>query len=158
VKAIDFDKLVPIKRMQGETSDETNLLQGHYQEAEAFIRSFAWCRSIIDCYYRIGIGGIFAIFLFRIVPTSINVDEYLWVIVGDLPPAYLVTDLSPTPAGALRIYIGEMQRWVDAVQKGKPITDVIPVNVPPTAEYAEQLERRLEFLRLSVLPQVANSH
>jgi len=77
------------------------------------------------------------------------------VVVGDVPSAYLVADDAPNPAKALRVYLDEMQRWVDAAQAGKPVVDLIPVNVPPTKEAAAQLQSRLVFLRDKVLSEYA---
>jgi hypothetical protein len=64
----------------------------------------------------------------------------------------VVTDDAPNPASALDAYIGGMQSWVDAVRSGGSVDDRIPVNVPPTAEYADLLDRRLKFLDEKILP------
>jgi hypothetical protein len=37
------------------------------------------------------VGGVVSTFLFRI-DAEPNIDEWLWVVVGDLPSCYLVTD------------------------------------------------------------------
>ena len=87
-----------------------------------------------------------AVFLFEIVPTAKDVDTFLWVVVGDVPPAYLVTDDSRTPREAMRAYVDEMREWVDAVRNGGAIDDVIPVKVPPTREWADRLAGRLDLL------------
>jgi hypothetical protein len=98
---------------------------------------------------------VVAVFLFRIVPKQEGVDEWLWVVVGDLPSAYLVTDDNPTPASALEAYVAEMSAWVDAVENGRPVADLIPVNVPPTRENSQQLRNRLTFLSANVIPRYA---
>jgi hypothetical protein len=84
-------------------------------------------------------------------PAAAGVDEWLWVVVGDLPPAYLVADGNPTWQEALAGYIDEMRRWVDAAMAGAPVDDLIPVNTPPTAEYAEMLGSRLRTLEETLL-------
>ena len=91
-------------------------------------------------------------FLFRIFPRSQDVDECLWVVVGDVPPAYLVTDESRTPAEALRTYISEMRYWVAAVESGKPVNELIPVNAPANPDTAMALKKRLAFLESEILP------
>ena len=93
-----------------------------------------------------------AIFLAQITPHSENVDKCLWVIVGDLPPAYIVVDENPTAADALAAYCVEMEAWVEAAIEGKTVDELIPVSVPPTPEHAEQLKQRLEFIRSKILP------
>jgi hypothetical protein len=46
----------------------------------------------------------------------------------------------------LDAYIGEMETWVRAARSGESVSGLIPVNVPPTTENAEALERRLKML------------
>jgi hypothetical protein len=114
--------------------------------ALGFLQSFGWCGRVRESYLGIGIPGVVAVFLFRIVPKGPKVDELIWVVVGDVPPAYLVTDNAPNPAAALDAYIGEMETWVRAARSGESVSGLIPVNVPPTTENAEALERRLKML------------
>jgi hypothetical protein len=151
MKGIDLKKLTPSVAIEGEDATETKLLKEMLKEADGYLLGFAWCREISESYLGIGVGGVIAVFLFKIVSNADNVDEWLWVIVGDLPPAYLVVDCSPDAACALDNYIGEVQRWVDAVLAGKSVKDVIPVNAPPTVENARQLQTRLDFLKKNVL-------
>ena len=57
-----------------------------------------------------------------------------------------------TPKEALRTYIGEMRRWVAFAEYGGDPTNVIPVNVPPTPEWAETLLSRLDALERDIIP------
>ena len=91
----------------------------------------------------IPIPGVIGVFLIRITPAR------------DVPPAYLVMDDAQHPAQALRLYIDEMQLWVDAVRGGQPTTDLIPVTAPATVNYADMLASRLAFLRDRVLSDYA---
>jgi hypothetical protein len=141
--------------MRGDNDQDTALLRQMFKEAESYLCSFDWCGSIAQSYFGLGIGGVVAVFLFRIVPKQEGVDEWLWVVVGDLPSAYLVTDDNPTPASALEAYVAEMSAWVDAVENGRPVADLIPVNVPPTRENSQQLRNRLTFLSANVIPRYA---
>jgi hypothetical protein len=77
-------------------------------EAYEFMREKEWCERIDYQYLAYGIGGVVAVFLFQITPRFESVDSCLWVIVGDLPPAYLVVDENPTAADALEAYCS---RW-----------------------------------------------
>jgi len=61
-------------------------------------------------------------------------------------------DDNPTAADALDAYCLEMELWVEAVKGGKSVENLIPVNVAPTLENAEQLGGRLVFLRSEILP------
>jgi hypothetical protein len=72
----------------------------------------------------------------------------VWVVVGDVPPAYVVHEPGDSWQDALAGYVSEMQRWVDAVRVGQqPGDDIIPVNAPATTENAELLASRLGFIR-----------
>ncbi len=143
---IDFSSVVTVSEMRGDSDADTDLLRKMATDAEAFIQGFDWCKGIRDTYFGYGIGGIVAVFFLHLAPARIGVDEYLWVIVGDIPPAYLVTDESRTPSEALRTYIIEMRKWVAAAASGQPVGELIPVNMPATREYALALKRRLDFL------------
>jgi hypothetical protein len=57
-----------------------------------------------------------------------------------------VGDDNPNPALALQGYIYEMSRWVDAVEKGQPVDDLIPTRVDPTPKYAQMPKIRLEII------------
>ena len=138
--------------MTGDSDDDTGLLNKMAEEAGAYIQGFDWCTSIKDAYFGCGVGGVVAAFLFRIVPTSEEVDECLWVIVGDVPPAYLVTDESRTPSEALRTYIAEMRQWAAAAEAGESVDELIPVNVPASREAALALKKRLDFLEAEIVP------
>ena len=117
------------------------------EEARGFLSTFNWCRRTEESYFGIGYADILAVFLFRISPACTGVDDWLWVVVGDLPNAYLVTEGNLTPELAVDGYVYEMSRWVEAAKDGRPVEDLIPVNVAPTQENAEALERRLRALK-----------
>jgi len=149
---IDFSKVVPVVELRGDSEHDTELLKQMVREAEIYLSAFDWCESVAESYFGLGVGGVVAVLLFRIVPRGEGVDEWLWVIVGDLPPAYLVTDHNPTPVSALEAYVEEMSAWLAAAEGGRSVDELIPVNVPPTRENAEQLKRRLTFLISKIMP------
>ncbi len=152
---VDLSKVVPVAEMRGDDEEDTHLLEEMREEAVNYLTSFRWCLQIIDSYFGLGVGGVVAVFLFRIEPGRENVDEWVWVVVGDLPPAYITVEDAPNPATALDGYIGAMQEWVDAASAGRTVDGLIPVNVPPTREYAEMLQSRLRFLDDEILTMYA---
>ena len=137
--------------MSGEDDEETQELSELFQRAQDYLRSFRWSDGIIDSYFGIGVGKIFAVFLFEIIHSKEDVDDWVWVVVGDIPSAYITTEGIPNPACALDGYIGEMRRWVAAAERGDPIDELIPVNVPPTQEWAHALKSRLDILDRTIL-------
>lgn len=146
---------VPLARMgEGEDADEVALLHDLLNEAQAYMRHFRWCRAIKSSHFGLGVGKIVAIFLFEIDHAEAPDDDLLWVVVGDFPPAYLVTlNGAASPEEALETYIELMGEWVQAVRQGQSVAGLIPVNVPPTLDYAEQLKGRLETLKAFFLPE-----
>jgi hypothetical protein len=148
---LDFGKVVPEADLAGDDPVDTEGLRALARDARAFLQSFSWCGSVAEGYFGLGVGNLVGVFLYRIVPAAPAADEWLWVVVGDIPPAYLTIDSAPNPACALDAYIGAMQEWVEAARSGKPTDGLIPVNVAPTPENASRLESRLQFLDREVL-------
>lgn len=143
---IDWSQLVPEADIRGDSPEDTRLLKRMVREAHDYLGSFKWCRAIVEGFYGLGIGGVVGVILFKITPASPDIDSCLWVVVGDLPPAYLVVDESPTPSEALKRYVAEMRRWISAVRRRASLKDCIPVNAEPTLENAKLLEKRLDLL------------
>jgi hypothetical protein len=149
---IDRSKLQPTTHMRGEDDDDTKELRATLEEARNYLTSFAWCTRIEEEFLGLGIGGIVAVFLFRIRPVG-AVDAWLWVIAGDLPSAYLVTDRAASPVQALEVYCELMEDWIRAVRRGRPSPrDAFPVMAEPTSENADLLENRVALLRTKVIP------
>ena len=149
---IDTSGMCPFDSIAGDSAEDTALLRGMATEVEEFLSGNHWCKGIDESYLAYGIGGVIAVFLFKIVPSSPDIDKCLWVIVGDLPSAYIVTEDSPTAADAIEAYCSEMDAWVEAVETGESVEELIPVNAPSTPDFASQLKGRLEFLRDKVVP------
>jgi hypothetical protein len=141
--------------MAGEDEEETALFEEASMEAVAYLKSFAWCKQIIETYFCFGVGGVVQIFLSHIdrLASDGNVlNEWLWVIVGDLPSAYLVTDDAQSPHDALQAYCDVMQEWIGAVLSSADLSKVYPVTANPTEENASLLSSRIEFLVEEVIP------
>jgi hypothetical protein len=147
---IDRSKLQPTTQMRGEDDDETNELQATHQAARNYLASFRWCGGIDEEFFGLGIGGIVGVFLFRIRPVG-AIDEWFWVIAGDLPSAYLVTDRASSPTQALEVYCELMEDWIRVVRCGGDLRDAFPVLAEPTSANADLLEKRVGFLRKRVI-------
>ena len=121
------------------------------QEASKYLSYYKWVSRIDEQFLGYAAEGIIYIFLFKILPNRVDVDSWIWVIVGDVPPAYITCEDAKTPAEALDGYIGAMEEWVETALRGKSVSRMIPVNVPATPENAELLRKRLEFLNKEIL-------
>ena len=82
---INIDKLTEIEEIQA--------ILSLYYDAKNYIEDFDWCVSTKKCWYDkdFGIYEKIGVFLFEIEPLNKNVDDFIWVIVGDLPSVYLIT-------------------------------------------------------------------
>ena len=126
-------------------------------EAVRFLEGHSWCRRVTDGELAFAVAGVVGVFRLTCEPTRPDVPSVLWVVTGDLPPAYLVTDDAPDWQGALAGYVYEMRKWVAAARVGASTEDLIPVNVAPTAEFAEMLDGRLDFLHNELVSVDADS-
>jgi hypothetical protein len=150
-ESVDYEKLVPVEEMTGEDENEGEQLKSMLKEAEAYLASYSWCHSITREFYGLGVAGVVAVFFFEIAGDP-GVDSALWVVCGDLPSAYLVTDEAKSPCAALEVYCGLMEEWITAVRGEGAIADVFPVDAEASETNASSLERRVAFLRNEVIP------
>jgi hypothetical protein len=144
--------VVPIHEMSGDDGVDTALLRNMCVEAKRYLESFEWCKTAEPMYWGGGVGKIFSIFLFEIVASRIDVDQWLWVIVGDVPRVYLVLDECKSPSDVFDTYVGLMEQWIALARQGRTSDELPPTGVEPTPEWAAQLEQRLQFIRSNVAP------
>jgi hypothetical protein len=129
--------------------------KGFENEARAFLLAQSWCRAVRALTLKKWIEGVLALFYAEIEPDpKSGADEAVWVVVGDLPPAYLDVLSVPTAREALEAYIALLEEWVEAVRAGEPIDELMPlyhryslVSVPPTLRFAEMIALRIRFLQ-----------
>jgi len=147
--------LTPCEEITGDDAEDTRLLRAMAADSKTYLEGFAWCQNVLECYFGDGVGGIFAVFFFRIQPKDETIGDWIWVMWGDVPPAYLPLADCSSPCEAFRKYIRGMSKWADLALKsqiGLPEDGVPPVNVPSTPEWGEHLHRRLQSLLLTVGP------
>lgn len=119
---------------------------------DSYLAGFSWARRTKNVWVGISIPEALGLFLVELDPLSEDIDKYIWVVVGDLPPAYISTVYAVSPKEALEGYIAEMDAWVRAVKNGESVEELIPVNGAPTIANAEALESRLSFITTKILP------
>jgi hypothetical protein len=146
--------LVQADQLVAEDEDETLCLRQMHQDARTYLSSFSWCLGIQEARFGGGLGKVFAIFLFRIDARP-GIDSWIWVVVGDIPFAYLPLEDCGSPLGAFELYLDGMTKWIGLARQGKegkPEDGVPPVNLPATPEWAEKLSVRLEALNQIMRP------
>ena len=141
---INIDKLIEIEEIQA--------ILSLYYDAKNYIEEFDWCVSTKKCWYDKdhGIYEKIGIFLFEIETINDTVDDFIWVIVGDLPSVYLDKSVT-TGEEALETYCELMQEWADNVKSGKSLDECYPVPVETTIENADLLNSRIAFIRRELL-------
>ncbi|MFV2056788.1 MAG: hypothetical protein ACC707_09990 [Thiohalomonadales bacterium] len=150
---INFEKVVDVETYEHTLSEDVADFQNMLIEAKDEISFYNWCLNIVESYVGIFYANIVGVFLFRINPSVDDVDEWVWVIVGDLPPIYITAEESPNAACALDSYIGAMEEWIEAAEKGESVSELIPVNVLANEENANSLKIRLTMLSERILSQ-----
>jgi hypothetical protein len=148
-------ELIPSGDISGDDEQDTTLLRAMSGDAKEYISSFSWCGTILSSFFGGGVGGIFAVFLFHIRSTRPGMDPWIWVVVGDIPSAYLRVADCQSPAEVFRTYVRGMRKWVELARQGQtgtPAQGVPPVNVTATPEWAEKINQRLNGLTLAVKP------
>jgi hypothetical protein len=147
----DLKTVVPWDEFIATKPEDWQQMIALHDRAMRYLEFYSWCGKIKRQYVGIIRAGIVGVFLFEIEPKRADVDPWIWVIVGNLPSAYITVDECRTAAAALDGYIGAMEEWVDAAESGRSVADLIPVNVPATPEWADRLRRRLQFIDREIL-------
>jgi hypothetical protein len=141
--------VVPADLLEGDDEEDTTLLRNMLEDARTYILSHSWCNSITGAYFGGGVGGVFAIFLFNITSSGPEIDSWIWIVVGDVPPAYLPLEDCQTPKEAFATYIDGMTRWTRLARRGESGTtenDIPPIDMPATPHSAETLKNKLQLL------------
>jgi hypothetical protein len=145
---------VPLSDITGEDAEDTELLNAMAGEASRYVRSFGWCREVLDAYFGDGIGGVIGLFLFYVKIKNFVEPEWIWVFIGDVPSAYMLVGSCRTPHQALAGYIDGLEEWLRFAASGDLSSDLIPIEVPPTDENKSMIASRVVSLRDVILPQI----
>ena len=119
----DTRKVRTLDRAEAERAEWREDFRALTEKARRFLGGFRWCGGIASRYAGIVIPGVPGVHLCEIVPAEPGVDDWLWVVVGDLPPAYLTLDDAPNPACAQDGYVGALRERVAAVPQGTPLEE-----------------------------------
>ncbi len=144
-----------VPNIVGDDPEDTELLRSMAKTAQDYIGSFSWCPPISGMYLTYGVGGVVAVFQVEFARKIQGTDDKLWIVVGDLPSAYLVVEPGDDPGLALERYCELMDQWIAAVRSSSDFRDVFPVTTEPTLKNAESLNRRIDVLRTEIIPRIA---
>ena len=145
--------LIPEDRIAGDDEEDGSLLRAMAREARAFIESHSWSSGVEAVSLLDGIGGVVAVFKVDLREAIGSwQDRSLWVVVGDLPSAYMVMDKLSSGPEVLDMYCELMEDWARAVFASTPLEGLYPVRAAATVENAEALLSRVDWLRTEVIP------
>jgi hypothetical protein len=134
-----------------DSEDEAEAIKALTAQAHAFVNSYRWTPPIESLTLAFGVGPILGLYLMRFEPGGKPEDRERWVVVGDLPSMHFETDDTPVPWLALKLYCAIAQDWADNVLAGRDLSDSYPIPVAPTAEYAQMLLDRIDFIRREII-------
>lgn len=106
-------------------------------QAEQFLGALRWCRRIVESELAWASAGLFGVFRIRIDPAREDIDPVVWVITGDLPPAYLAYDPHDT--------------WQAETAMGLLVQHARAAPAPPSARTALRIPADFEDLVLACL-------
>ncbi len=135
---------------------EKKLLSLMEADASAYIAEFRWAPPIADIHLCFGVGKVIELFLVSFTEPVDGSDDRLWVVVGDLPSAYLVVNDNDDPRQAMAQYCDLMADWCSAVEQGSDMSEVFPVSAPAALENAGLLRSRIAFIRHDLLGQISD--
>jgi hypothetical protein len=143
VSSFRFDQLTEI--------DENHNIELH-DEAKDFLLSHKWCKQVIRGWQdeNLSILDKLGVFLFKIEPIDATVDDYVWVMLGDLPSVYLHASVK-TARDGLEVYCDLMNEWADNILQGHSLDESYPVEAEPTTENANLLKRKVAFIQRELL-------
>lgn len=123
-------------------------------EAETYLSGFKWCEQIKNSELFYSLGKVLCIFLFEIVNTQSDDDNFVWVIVGDVPPMYLDTHGPRSVKEVLEYYVDLALDWSDRVLADKSVEDCYPFEIEVSHELAQMLMSRATFIENDLLQNV----
>lgn len=117
------------------------------EASERYLMKHNWCKSILEGWLALYWEGVLSVSLFQIDPLHAEVDDYVWVVEGDIPPAYIDVESASSPKEVLESYVLIMSEWTNSILEGGTVEESYPVEVPPTMEYATMLKNRLDIIK-----------
>jgi hypothetical protein len=124
-------------------------------DAHQFMMERSWQKKILDFWCGIMEPNLVGAFLYKIVPARDDVPPYHWVVIGpEIPHAYISIEDALNPACAIDSYASVMEDWILAVEEGRSLDEVYPVEVPAGMDakvYAAKLAETLERIDRTVL-------
>lgn len=137
---IDWHWVSDVSGLQG-TVDWSVLLK-----AREYLIYQSWLKKILDEFIACKLGDGTYVFLFEIDSYKEDVDRFVWVICGNVPPLYLTTDCCPTPKSVAETYCDLAEQWCDGTLSELDFS----VKDVPDDNVKVELMRRIASLKKSI--------
>ncbi len=127
--SVDTSDMTPISALGSADFEYIDEVIELSTRATTYLGAMPWCEEIINGWLCEAWGHIIGVFYFHFRPSRPGIPHFVWIIVGDLPPAYLAVETGSSAVQIVEGYVCEMQEWVDRVMSERPI-DGSPAGTP----------------------------
>jgi len=121
-------------------------------ESHRYLSSHPWCQNITNGWLFTNLGEVLCIFLYQIENSQSPTDNLIWVIVGDLPPAYIDSKEIGNTRKVVEVYIYLVKDWIEHAENARNMEQCYPLLSGWTEEHVEMLKVRADLLEKSILP------
>jgi len=102
----------------------------------------------------LNLGSTLCIFLMEIDNAASDEDNFLWIMVGDIPSMHLDVYGTKTTIEVLDRYNALARDWIFNVQHGLSVDDCYPFDTESTIEMADMLKKRVDFIEKTIIPNI----
>jgi hypothetical protein len=125
-----------------------------HQKASLYIKGFRWCREVKDSTLYLNLGSTLCVFLVEIDNIASNEDNFLWIMVGDIPSMYLDVYGAKTTIEVLSRYNALAKDWIFNVEHKLSVDDCYPFDTESTIKMAYMLKKRVDFVEKTIIPNI----
>ena len=94
------------------------------------------------------------IFLYEIENEQSSEDNFIWIMVGDLPAIYLDTYSVKTTKQVIENYIDLADDWIHHAESDQSLNDCFPFDTNTSIENINMLKKRIQLLRDNIFPNI----
>lgn len=126
------------------------------EESKKYLTSHKWCKSIKQGWLFTNIGYAVNIFLYEIENEQSPDDNFIWIMVGDLPAIYLDTYGVETTREVIEGYIDLASDWIHFAESDQYLDNCFPFQINISSESIRMFKERIQLLHDNILPEIAD--
>ena len=126
------------------------------KESKEYLGRQKWCKSIQRGWLFTNIGYAVNIYLYEIENEQSPEDNFLWIMVGDLPPIYLDTYNVKSTKEVIEIYVDLANDWIQHARTGQSLDECFPFEAANSHQLITMLESRTRRLQNEILPNITD--